>query len=199
MNFKIPRDLLSSSTQIFFIERNNSRIGEAHGFFCGKDYPNTIQLVEDTDIKNDDWLIDSISNQRYYVCNARPIIINGEPSDWMVSYQTEREYNLCNSRLAAENTTFNIHSISGNSIIGNQQTATLNAGYSLSKIKDLISAFPEADKEIAKELVDSMEAIENSNHPTLTKGSLSKFSDLLKKHSDLLIAVGGWAVNLLIG
>lgn len=198
MSFSIPRSFLSAS-QIFFIERSGSRIGQAHGFFCGSKYPNTIQLVENADIKNGDWIIDSISSQRYYVKNARPIVENGVPIDWMVTYQTEEEYQLSHSNPSIGNTTFNINSISGNSVIGNQQNVTLNVGCSLSDIRDLISTLPEPDQELAKELTDSLEAIESSNHPILVEGSLSKFANLLKKHSDLLSAVASWAVNLLIG
>ena len=34
---------------------------------------------------------------------------------------------------------------------------------------------------------------------SIVLASSLKFSDLIKKHSDLLIAVGTWAVKLLIG
>ena len=38
--FQIPKELINA-TQIFQIERSKTIIGEAHGFFCGKNYPNT--------------------------------------------------------------------------------------------------------------------------------------------------------------
>ena len=90
--FQLPPFILKEMTQIFSIERNGSIIGTVHGFFCGKDYPNTIQFVENTDIKNGDWIIDSTTSQRYYAKDVRPIIMNGAPCEWMIQYQTENDF-----------------------------------------------------------------------------------------------------------
>ena len=194
--FKMPKELMDM-TQVFQIERSGTIIGNAHGFFCGKEYPSTIQLVENTDIKNGDWLIDSITGQRYYSVDANPIIIGGEPSDWMVKYQTEHQYN--SFRNSSNNTVFNIQSVNGTSVIGNQQNVVLNIGSSLNDIEQLIHSFPDSDKQEASELLEELRKTESANHPVLVEGALSKFSDLIKKHSDLLTAVGGWAVKLLVG
>lgn len=195
--FQFPKELLKDMTILFTIERDNILIGSAHGFFCGKDYPSTIQIVENTDIKNGDWLIDSTTNQRYYAKETRPIVVGGEPSDWMVKYQTEQDYTFshCNTR----STTINISSVNGNSVIGSQENVTLNIGSSLSDIKNLIDNLPISEQPQAKELFDELQKTESSMHPVLVEGALSKFSNLLKKHTDLLTAVGGWAVQLLIG
>lgn len=194
--FKMPKKLMDM-TQIFQIERSGSIIGKAHGFFCGKDYPSTIQLVENTDIKNGDWLIDSTTGQRYCSVDANPIIIGGEPANWMVKYQTEYQYNF--SKKNNNNTTFNIQSVNGTSVIGNQENVVLNIGSSLSDIEQLVHSFPDSDRQEATELLEELRKTESANHPILVEGSLSKFSDLIKKHSDLLTAVGGWAVKLLVG
>lgn len=192
-NFRFPRELLNSHTQVFNIERNGSICSSAHGFFCGHEHPNTIQLVENADIKNGDWLIDTISHQRYLAVDARPIIVNGEPIDWMVSYQTEYQHNH-------SSTNINIGNVNGPSIIGNQQNATINTTVnSLEDIKSLISSLPPDDLANGEALLNELSDVENSNHPILVEGALSKFSDLLQKHTDLLTAVGGWAVQLLIG
>ncbi len=188
---------LKSMTQIFFIERDSQQIGNAHGFFAEPDYPNTIQLVENIDVKQGDWLIDSVTNQRYFALNTKPLIMNGTPVDWLIEYQTEYEYNR--SLSSGNQTNINIHSVSGNSVIGSQQNVTLNIGNSLSDIEKLISTLPEVDRSEAQELLDELQKTESSAHPILVEGTFSKFSNLLKKHTDLLTAVGGWAVQLLIG
>ena len=196
-SFTFPHELLRDSTQIFEIERNHSKIGSVHGFFCGHKYPNTIQLVENTDIKNGDWLIDTLTGQRYYAKDVRPIIVGGTPVDWMVSYLTEQSFNAENN--INQQTTININSVSGNSVIGNQKSVIFNAGSSIKDIEQLIADLPNTDKEEAQKLVDILKTTEEANHPVLVEGALSKFSNLLKKHTDLLVAVGGWAVQLLIG
>lgn len=164
----------------------------------GKNYPSTIQLVENVDIKNGDWLIDTTTNQRYYVLDAHPIIVGGQPVDWMVKYQTELEYK---QQLNVNNnsTTINIHSVNGNSAIGSQANVVFNIGSNLSDIEAIIEKLSPTEQTEANELLTILKDTTESNHPILVEGALSKFSNLIKKHSDLLIAIGGWAVQLLIG
>lgn len=195
--FKMPKDIMEDMTQVFQIERSGQIIGKAHGFFCGKDYPNTIQLVENVDVKNGDFLIDTITSQKYYAVDAKPLIINHEPAEWMVEYQTEIQYKA--SLRNSQSTVFNIHSVNGTSVIGNQKNVVLNIGASLTEVERLIKSLPDSEKAIANELLEEMKRTASATHPILVEGAFSKFSDLLKKHSDLLIAVGGWAVQLLIG
>ena len=195
--FQLPPFILKEMTQIFSIERNGSIIGTVHGFFCGKDYPNTIQFVENTDIKNGDWIIDSTTSQRYYAKDVRPIIMNGAPCDWMIQYQTENDFRA-QSNLGKQ-TTINIHTVSGNSVIGSQENVVVNIGSSLKDIEQLIASLPISEQAEAQELLNTLKSTSESPHPVLVEGSLARFSNLLKKHTDLLIAVGGWAVQLLIG
>ena len=65
-------------------------------------------------------------------------------------------------------------------------------------LSQLIANKPTADLLELCELVSSLKKIEESGKP-IEKGQLSKFSDIPKKHSDILIALGGWAVKLLTG
>lgn len=194
---EIPQNILNDMSTLFTIERDKVAIGTAHGFFCSKDYPSTIQLVEDTDIRNGDWLIDSITNQRYYANDIHPILINGKPAHWMVKYQTERDYNLSTSHVSSS--IINIQSVTGNSVIGSQENVTLNIGNSLDDIKTLIEHFPLSDQKQAEELLDELKRVESSPHPILVEGSLAKFKNLLNQHKDLLATVGRWTVKLLIG
>lgn len=189
----IPINLFNNLTT-FEIERNQQIVGSAHGFFCSNNYPSTIQLVENTDIHNGDWIIDSMTHQRYFASDARPIIVHNEISNWMVKYQTEHDYNAS----FRNNTSININTINGPSVVGSQENVVLNIGNSLNDIKDLITTLPPSEQADAKELFNELEKVESSQHPLLVEGALSKFSDLIKKHTDLLTAVGGWAVQLLI-
>lgn len=196
-DFEMPNDIMEEMTQVFSIERENIIIGSAHGYFCGNENPSTIQLVENTDIKNGDWLIDSITKQRYYAEDVYPMIVNKKPHDWMIKYQTEEAHKQ--SKMLVHQSTFNIHSITGNSVIGNQENVVLNIGNSLNDIAQLIEQLPLHDQSEAHDLLKELENTEKSNHPILVEGALSKFSNLLNRHSDLFTAVGRWAVQLLIG
>ncbi|MFR1059255.1 MAG: hypothetical protein ACLSEY_01780 [Enterocloster sp.] len=75
----------------------------------------------------------------------------------------------------------------------------MNVGNSLNDIQQLISSLPVSEQAEAQQLLTVLKSTSESNHPVLVEGALAKFSDLLKKHTDLLTAVGGWAVQLLIG
>ena len=194
--FTMPESLLKDFTMPFHIERNRTIVDCSRGFFCGNDYPDTIQLVEPTDIQNGDWLISDSPKQRYYVADVKPILVNGSPHDYLVKYLTERAFSQSST---SHQNTFNIQSVTGNAIIGSQTHATFNIGGSLKDIESLISSLPPSDREEASKLVSVLKTTEESPHPILVEGALSKFSDLIKKHTDLLTAVGSWAVQLLIG
>lgn len=75
----------------------------------------------------------------------------------------------------------------------------MNIGSSLRDIEQLISSLPSSEQSEAQELLNILKSTSEATHPILVEGALSKFSNLLKKHTDLLTAVGGWAVQLLIG
>lgn len=195
--FAMDPMMMEQFCQTFTICRQGNKVGDAHGFFCGRDYPCTIQLVENIDIKNGDWITDTITGHRYYVKDAHPIIVEGSICDWMVKYQTEEDYQR--SLRSVAQTNINIHSVTGNSIIGSQNNATMTVGSSIADIEHIISLLPDSDHQIAQELLATLRSTTESTHPVLVEGALSKFSDLLKKHTDLLTAVGGWAVQLLIG
>lgn len=95
-------------------------------------------------------------------------------------------------------TSINIGTVSGPSIIGSQQNATLNFGTSVEDIAQLIATKPASDLPQLCELVAELKSIEESGEK-IEKGRLAKFADLLNKHSDLLTALSGWAIKLLTG
>lgn len=196
MNFKMPSDMLKNMTDVFSIERDGQEIASAHGFFCGKEYPSTIQLVEDTTVREGDWLIHTPTNNRYFAIEVQPISVNGEIIDWMVKYQSEFEWKK--SQTSPSVSTIHIGNVSGPAIIGSQQNATLNVGCTTEDIAKLITSKPSSDLPALCELVAELKKIETDSG-SIEKGRLSKFSDLLEKHSDLLVALGGWAVKLLTG
>ena len=180
----------------FSIERNNSIISNTKGFFCGNDYPNTIQLSGNLDITEDDWLIHKSSGRKYFVTKVKPLTSFGQVQGWMAEYLTESEYTKSKSK--KNNATFSIGTIYGSAIVGNYNNATINNGYNLSEIRSLISSKPLDDQEELNKLINRLEIITEDNQP-ISKGTLAKFSDILAKHSDIAIALGssivGWLTS----
>ena len=195
--FSFPTNIFSDMTQEFSVERNGAVIETARGFFCGHNYPNTIQFNENLNVRNGDWIIDTQTAQRYHVIDAQPKKMNGVISYWMVKYETEIDYRRAESINRQAN--INIGTVSGNSVIGNQENVIMNIVHSIDDIKKIIDDLPTDEQVTGQELLDTLKSTEEATHPVLVEGSLSKFSDFIKKHSDLFIAVGNWAVKLLIG
>lgn len=101
----------------------------------------------------------------------------------------ENEHNVPNQ-------TFNIGSVS-NSAFGNNGNTTINNGYNFEEIKNLIASKPRSDQEELNEFIDRIKIITKDNQP-VSKGTFAKFSDLLAKHSDILVAVSPIIMNWLL-
>ena len=92
----------------------------------------------------------------------------------------------------------NIGTIAGSAIVGSQTHATLNVGATLTDVSALISELPGIQKAIGENLLQELKGME-SGEKEIKKGALSKFSDLLAKHSDLSTAVLEFIGKLLVG
>lgn len=90
---------------------------------------------------------------------------------------------------------FHIHSAT-NSAIGNNGYTTINNGYSFDQIRSIISSKPTDDQDELNKLVNTVE-IMTENSETVSKGFLSKFSDVLAKHTDLVIPLSQAIMNWL--
>ncbi len=186
--------ILSMHGDDFSVERNNSILSTTKGFFCGKDYPNTIQLGSSADVIETDWLIHNSTNRKYFIKKIRPISKSNQTLGWMAEYLSEAEYEKSISE--KDKSTFSIGAIYGSAIVGNYNNATINNGYNLSEIRSLISSKPPEDQEELNKLIDRIEIITEDNQP-VSKGTLAKFSDLLAKHSDIAISLGSSLMNWL--
>lgn len=92
--------------------------------------------------------------------------------------------------------TFNINSVN-NSAFGNNGNTTINNGYTFEEIRSLISStVPIEDQKELNNLVDTVEII-TKNSSSISKGFLSKFSDLMQKHSQIIVALIPHIINWL--
>lgn len=189
MSFKIPEhemDLFLSHCDDFSLERSGKIIQtEMKGFFCSEEYPSSVQFL---DFKNclpieTDWIIHIPTGRRLFVSGIKPIA----DTDIIVKYQSEYEYN--NQVKQAENIQFNIGTIQGPAIVGNQANATINIGATIEDLKSIISSKSTEDQEILNKLLTRLEIVTEDNQP-VSKGTFAKFSDVLVKHQDVAIAFG---------
>lgn len=181
-------DLFKSMSDDFKVERNNNYIFTVKGFFCGKERKNTIQLLDNIDIKDSDWLLHIPSQKRYYVCKTEPISVENTVINWFIEYLTESEFNN-KAEKTAQSMSINIGTISGGAIVGSQQNASINISYTTDDLRNAINDKPKCDQELLTKLVDRLDAVIEDNQP-ISKGFFAKFSDVLSKHSDIVAIVG---------
>ncbi len=100
-----------------------------------------------------------------------------------------KEFVAVNSASSATTNIFNAPV--NNSAISNTGTVTVNNGISLAELREFVNShtLSEEDRIAISKLVDYLETISENDSP-IKKGVLSKFSDLLAKHSWLPSLVG---------
>ena len=176
---------------LFHITRDGTEIGTVHGSYL--DQENVIEFLEPhpIDLKSGDCIEDVQTGQKYYCESVRALGQN--PTRAATSTWGHPKNGLAGS------TTFNIGSVSGNAFIGNQRIGSVSFGASLSEIESLIRKLPRSELADGLELMDELEKIEKSDTSIPINGALGKFKNFLQKHEDLLLMIGKWAVQLMIG
>lgn len=86
-----------------------------------------------------------------------------------------------------------------NSIVANTASdneITVHTGSSLTELQSLIQSKSKEDRAILEELLSAIESLEKSQEP-VRQGIFARFSDTLKKHTDLIAPIGNALVNVL--
>jgi len=164
----------------FEIYRNSKLISTVKGLknsYQGKVF---IEFFPDVDINIGDTLINS--NIKYYIVDVDTQTWMGQISAIKAFYQTTPPVEPIPS-----STIYNIGTAS-NSIIGNQQQAILNnSNFSIDDLKQLIKLYGNDDKQQLYELSSQLQQLLDNDD--FHKSKLSKFSDLIAKHSWLPTAI----------
>lgn len=130
----------------FDLYRNEAYVTTVKAFFCSKDYPDSIQTVDETPLKEKDVLIHKITNTSYTIYELKPITLSGELTGYIVGYKESQ----------SSNNVYNINSISGNSAVGTN--AVFN--YQNQSIDDLFALidkelpFSESKTQLLKTLIE---------------------------------------------
>lgn len=140
-----------------------------------------IGFYPDVDIQIGDVLSNPNSSVKYYITDIDTSTYNGE------IFQIKAYYQNTSPSSQTTSTIYNIGNAS-NSIIGNQQQAILNnSSFSIEDLKKLVELYGNNDKEQLYELVSLLQkSLEDDD---FHKSKLSKFSDLIAKHSWLPTAI----------
>lgn len=169
----------------FDVIRNGTSVGTVKGFFTSSKYPNSIQTMQDFKLQVKDELIHKASGTEYTIYQLKPLSSNNKLDGYIATYKDDKSDN--------SSINYNIENVSGNSAIG-QNAAVNNYGISFDDLIKIIN-FEIKDKQASKELIEELESLKSSNEP-IRKGKLAKFSDLIKKHENLVLPLGNFLVKL---
>lgn len=170
----------------FEVFRNGISIGTVKGFFTSSDYPYSIQTMQDFKLQIKDELLHKASETKYTIYRLIPLSSNNKLDGYIATY---KEDNLNSTSIS-----YNIDSISGNSAIGNNATVN-NYGLAFDDLIKIINLETKDDPS-SKEFIEELKSMKSSNKP-IQKGKLSKFSDLIKKHENLIIPLGNFFIKFL--
>lgn len=139
-----------------------------------------IEFFPNCQIQIGDVLINS--GIKYYIIDIDTQTWMGEVAAIKAYYQTTLPENI-----HSNSTVFNINNPT-NSIIGNQQSAIINnSSFSIEDLKQLIELYGQEDKNRLNELISLLQdcLAKDDFH----KSKLSKYSDIIAKHSWLPLAI----------
>lgn len=110
-------------------------------------------------------------------------------------------YAHCNRADQQPSATFQIGSINGNAIIGNQNHATINVGSTLAEIRSYIErtpAIPALDKVQLCEFTNAVEKALAQNS-SIYRGEFKQYANLLERYGAIVGAVLGQFVGYFLG
>lgn len=161
------------------IFRNNIKVATYKGMINDSKECNFISFDPDVDVQVNDNVFCPLKNKHYIITSTDIALFNGKQHRLDAFFDN-------NFTPKQATTVFNTYN-PNNSIIGSQQTATINIYDSFNNLDKLINDYGATDKEKLFELKDTLKQQLESNQ--LNKSSLSKFSDLIAKHSWLALAI----------
>ncbi len=176
-------DFLSHQGIQYKIIRNNTIIANEikglpnHETNTNKKY---IGFKPTVDIQYGDCLIGP-TGQRIYVVDTDVAYFGGEPFQLKAYYQTESEHL---NPASNQNVIYNISNVSS-SVIGTGNVATISYTENLQNLKKTIEDVGSPDKEELQQIISLLELVVEDKIPA-KKGLLSKFRDILAKHSWLI-------------
>ena len=173
-------DIFKRMSDTFSLERAGEIINdEIFAFFCSNKYPSSIQTIDFKDIFEDDILIHNDTGKRCIVVDVKPL-----RRAVIAKYETETQ----RTREQQKINNISIGSISGSAIIGNQQFATIDNS-STEYLENLITKKPLEDQELLEKFLERVRIVIDDNQP-VSKGTFSKFADILNKYPDIINSAG---------
>lgn len=180
-NIQSPFHHFKSSMIEFDQYRNSQYIQKIKGLKNTETNTNKkyIGIEPPIDIQIGDTLINT--NIKYYIVDIDTASWLGKVDEIKAYYQTTPP-----KEQQASSTVYNIGTAQ-NTIIGNQKNATINNASSIDDLKQLIELYGQNDKQQLNELVTLLK--DSLDKDEFHKSKLSKFGDLLAKHSWLPLAI----------
>jgi hypothetical protein len=179
--------------------RNGEEIFVAEGMQNTED--NTLRkyvgLYPDTDIQAGDWIIGEVSKNEFYIEDIKTDVIDGRAFQKKGYTLTKVQYQQRNKVNDTVSNQFHIGNVYG-SILGSTGNNSINSIFNFEALNKMIDEKGGDDKEELRQMIlEIKEMFEDSEK--VKKGSLSKFSESMQKHSWITGAVAKLGLDFLIG
>ena len=186
--FQLASELFQKYSDDFELYRNGKFLKIVKGHFCSNDYPDSIQIHGSDLIELNDELTHLPTNQTYKVYEAKPLTFAGSLKGYIIKYKDETH--------SVNQNTYHIGNVSGTTAIGTNASIQImnQSSDDLLTIIDRELPFSKEKTELLQYLLQ----LKNEDIP-LEKNKLSKFSDLLKKHENLILPLSAFITKMLFG
>ncbi|MGG4498525.1 hypothetical protein [Brevibacillus reuszeri] len=182
----------------FKIIRNDLQIAKIDGLETTE--KNTkkkyVGFCPDEDIQIGDWIIGVVSGNEFYIEDIKTDVLEGKAFKKKAYYLTKVQFE--NAQKADANSVhYNIGTIYGSNI-GTHGSANITNTFNFEAVDKLIEEHGGEDKEELRVMVAEIkELFEDSEK--VKKGSLSKFSEEMQKHSWITGALSKLALDFMMG
>ncbi|AIQ11351.1 hypothetical protein [Paenibacillus durus] len=193
------KNFMKLSGEKFNIIRNHQIVGTAKGLRNTENNTQKkyIAFDQNTDIKPQDVIIGVVSSDEFYIEDVQSHIYKGTVLQRKAYYITKNQYDRMQHEKQSNSTSFHIEN-AHNSIIGSQQTASMTNMFNFREIEKEIEQRGGEDKvELKKMVAEIQEMFEDSEK--MKKGSLSKFSEMMQKHSWITSSIAKMGLDFLLG
>ncbi|NMP11388.1 hypothetical protein [Paenibacillus polymyxa] len=187
------------SGEKFNIIRNHQIVGTAEGLRNNENNTQKkyIGFDPNTDIKPQDIIIGGVSNDEFYIEDVQSHIYKGSVLQRKAYCMTKNQFERMQHEKQLNAASFHIEN-AHNSIIGNQQTVSMTNTFNISQVEKEIEQRGGEDKEeLKKMMAEIQEMFEDSEK--MKKGSLSKFSEMMQKHSWITSSIAKMGLDFLMG
>ncbi|KQX69257.1 hypothetical protein [Paenibacillus sp. Root444D2] len=190
---------MSMAGEKYKVFRNGEQVSTVEGMQNTEDNTRRkyVGFYPDADIQVGDWITGEVSKNEFFIEDMKTDVVQGKAFQKKGYSLTRAQYEKQQIESGKISHQFNIQNAYGSSF-GSSGTVTLNNTFNFEALDQEIEEKGKEDKEELRQMIAEIkELFEDSEK--VKKGSLSKFSEVMQKHSWITGAVAKLGLDFMIG